>query len=77
MYTDDRDGNVDFGDLSRSYCSFAALSEAEQASIKSWLKPYYDEGVIMDVYVGPLGLLSTFMEERAMIDQCLPDLSTL
>lgn len=48
VYEDDGDGNTSFGDITRSYFSVAALDKQEQESIKKWLKPYYDAGMIMD-----------------------------
>lgn len=75
VYEDDGDGNTSFGDITRSYFSVAALDKQEQESIKKWLKPYYDAGMIMDVYVGPDGnKIDNFLEAMVEIGQCLPEL---
>lgn len=75
VYADDGGGNTEFGDISRSYCSYAALSVKEQQTLKDFLKPWFDQGDIMDVYVGPVSDgVTTFLDEMAFIGQCLPDL---
>lgn len=75
VYEDDGDGNHEFGDITRSYCSRALLSKDEQRAIKKMLEPHYEAGTIMDVYVGPeSNKASTFLTEMALIGQCLPEL---
>jgi hypothetical protein len=75
VYTDDGDGNHEYGDITQSYCSRALLSKNEQENLRLYLKQWYDSGDIVDVYVGPDGnTVSTYLEEMASIGQCLPEL---
>lgn len=78
VYTDDGDGNTEFGDITQSYCSRALLTKSEQQSLKQFLKPWYDAGMIVDVYVGPESTTANpYLTEVALIGQCLPDLDDL
>lgn len=55
VWTDDGDGNGSFGEISRSFQTSAFLTEKEADAVKAYLKPFFKAGIIMDVYVGPVG----------------------
>jgi hypothetical protein len=73
VYTNDGDGNVEFGDIARSYLSVATLSPADVAKVRARLKVAYDAGDIMDVYVGKLRIENpnTIEEEMKSLGECL------